>query len=160
MNKYHLSFSPMPELQLLSQYLTKIQKNRVQILAGSECLFSPSINSVKKTKSTLHMHAIHIPQTYAHTCSIYEKLMGSFQAAMNEAEQRLVPRRHYKCGSVTLLIFILLAAILQIPISFVRSKMIMDFHGAVIASLVVPLCHHKSCSSLVQLVCPYFKAMG
>ena len=159
MNKYHLSFSPMPELQLLSQYLTKIQKNQVQILAGSECLFFTIDQLCKENKKHL-AYAIHIPQTYAHTCSIYEKLMGSFQAAMNEAEQRLVPRRHYKCGSVTLLIFILLAAILQIPISFVRSKMIMDFHGAIIASLVVPLCHHKSCSSLVQLVCPYFKAMG
>ena len=45
------------------------------------------------------------------------------------------------------------------PISLIRSKMFMDFYNAIIASFVVPLCHHKSCSSSVQLVCPYFKAM-
>ena len=79
MDKYHLSFSPMPELQLLSQYLTKIQKNQVQILAGSECLFSPSINSVKKTKSTLHMQYTYTTNICTHMQHIW-KTHGIFSS--------------------------------------------------------------------------------
>ena len=49
----HLSSAPMPELLWLS-WLTRMQRTEVQILAESQCLFSPSFNPANKKSIFQH----------------------------------------------------------------------------------------------------------